>query len=57
VSATIDLERKIEAVAYVDEKKSKKMILGSTGSGSSTSVPPKYRIVYTPPGGQLRRPQ
>jgi hypothetical protein len=47
----------MEAVAYVDEKKSKKMILGSTGSGSSTSVPPKYRIVYTPPGGQLRRPQ
>jgi hypothetical protein len=28
---------------------------GSTSSGSSSGASPKYRIVYTPPGGQLRR--
>jgi hypothetical protein len=24
------------------------------GSGSSSGAPPKYRMVYTPPRGQLR---
>jgi hypothetical protein len=47
----------MKAVAVADEKKSKKMMPGSTGSGSSISAPPKYRMVYTPPGGQLRQPQ
>jgi hypothetical protein len=40
-----------------DEKKRKKMMLGSTGSGSSSGAPPIYRMVYTPLGGPLRRPQ
>ena len=30
-------------------------MLGSTG-GSSSSATPKYRMVYTPPAGQPRRP-
>jgi hypothetical protein len=40
----------IKAVAEVDEKKRKKMMLGSAGSGSSSGAPLKYRMVYTPPG-------
>jgi hypothetical protein len=57
LSAAIDPKRLLKAIAEADEKKRKKMMPGSTGSGSSTSAPPKYRMVYTPPRGQLRRPQ
>jgi hypothetical protein len=57
VSAAIDQERMMKAIAEVDEKKRKKMITGSAGSGSSSGAPPKYRMVYTQPGGQLCRPQ
>jgi hypothetical protein len=56
-SAAIDQEGMMKAVDKVDEKKRKKMMTRSTGSGSSNGAPPMYRIVYTPPGGQLRRPQ
>jgi hypothetical protein len=52
--AAIDQERMMKAIAEADEKKRKRMMPGSTGSGSSSSAPPKYRMVYTPPGGQLR---
>jgi hypothetical protein len=55
--AAIDQERLTKAVAVADEKKRKKMMPTSTSSGSSNGAPPKYRMVYTPPGGQLRRPQ
>jgi hypothetical protein len=54
-SAAIDQERMMKAVAEADEKKRKRMRPGSTGSGSSCGAPPNYRMVYTPPGGQLRR--
>jgi hypothetical protein len=47
----------MKAVAEADEKKRKRMMPGSAGSGSSSGAPLKYRMVYTPPGGQLRRPQ
>jgi hypothetical protein len=47
----------MKAIVEADEKKRKKMMPGSTGSGSSSGAPPKYRMVHTPPGGQLRRPQ
>jgi hypothetical protein len=47
----------MKAVAEADEKMRKKMLHGSTGSGSSSGAPPKYCMVYTPPRGQLRRPQ
>jgi hypothetical protein len=50
-SAAINQERMMRAVAEVDEKKRKRMMPGSTGSGSSSGAPPKYRMVYTPPGG------
>jgi hypothetical protein len=53
VSAAIDQERLMKAVTEADEKKRKKMIPGSTGNGSSSGAPPKYRMVYTPPRGQL----
>jgi hypothetical protein len=55
-SAAIDQERMMKAIAEVDEKKRKKLMPGSARSGSSTSAPLKYRMVYTPRGGQLRRP-
>jgi hypothetical protein len=56
-SAAIDQKRMMKAVAEADEKKRKRMITGSAGSGCSSGAPPKYRMVYTPHGGQLRRPQ
>jgi hypothetical protein len=56
-SAAIDQERMMKAVAEADEKKRKKMMPGSASSGSSSGAPPKYRMVYTPPEGQLHRPQ
>jgi coenzyme F420-reducing hydrogenase gamma subunit len=57
VSAAIDQERTMKAVAEAEEKKRKIMMLGSCASGGSSGAPPKYRMVYTLPGGQLRRPQ
>jgi hypothetical protein len=56
-SAAIDQERLMKAVAETDEKKRKKMMTGSADNGSFSSAPPKYCMVYTPPGGQLRRSQ
>jgi hypothetical protein len=49
-SAAIDQERMMKAVVEADEKKRKRMMPGSAGSGSSSGAPPKYRIMYTPPG-------
>jgi hypothetical protein len=47
----------MKVVAEVDEKKRKMMIPGSASSGSFSRAPPKYRMVYSPPGGQLCQPQ
>jgi hypothetical protein len=44
----------MKAVAEADEKKRVRMMSGSAGSGISSGAPPKYRMVYTPPGGQHR---
>jgi hypothetical protein len=49
-SATIDQERLMEAVAEANEKKRKRMLPGSSVSDGSSGVPPKYYMVYTPPG-------
>jgi hypothetical protein len=57
MSVAIGQERMMKVVAEVDEKKGKIMMPGSAGSGCSSSAPSKYRMVYTPLGGQLRRPQ
>jgi hypothetical protein len=58
VSAAIDQERLMKVVAEADEKKRKIMLFGSSGSGGSSGASPKYRMVYTPPSGQLcRSPQ
>jgi hypothetical protein len=46
----------MKAVAEADEKKWKRMMPGSDGSGSSSSAHPKYHMVYTPPRGQLCQP-
>jgi hypothetical protein len=56
-SVAIDQERPMKAVAEADEKKRKMVMLGSSARGGSSGALPKYRMVYTPPGGQLRRPQ
>jgi hypothetical protein len=40
-SATIDQERLIKAVVEADEKKRKRVMLGSSGSGGSSDAPPK----------------
>jgi hypothetical protein len=47
-SAAIDQERRMKVVAEADEKKRKRMMPGSTGSGSSSGAPPKHRMLYTP---------
>jgi hypothetical protein len=52
-SAAIDQERMMKAVAEADEKKRKRMMPRSAGSGSSSGAPPKYCMVYTPLRGQL----
>jgi hypothetical protein len=43
----------MKVVAKADEKNKKRMVPGSAGSGSSSGAPSKYRMVYTPPGGQV----
>jgi hypothetical protein len=53
-SASIDQERMMKAVAEGDEKEREKMMPASASSGSSSVAPPKYCMVYTPPGGHLR---
>jgi 4-diphosphocytidyl-2C-methyl-D-erythritol kinase len=56
VSAAIDQERMMKVVAEADDKKRKRkrkrMMSGSAGSGNFNGAPPKYRMVYTPHGGQ-----
>jgi hypothetical protein len=56
-SVATDKERLTKVVAEANEKKRKRMMHGSSVSGGSSGAPPKYRVVYTPAGGQLRRPQ
>jgi hypothetical protein len=56
-SATIDQERTMKVVAEAEEKKRKRMMHGSSVSGGSSGAPSKYRMMYTPPEGQLRQPQ
>jgi hypothetical protein len=51
------LYRFLYLLPEVDEKKRKMMMPESIGSGSFSGAPPKYRMVYTRPEGQLRRPQ
>jgi hypothetical protein len=53
-SAAIDQERSMEAIDEVDEKKRKRMMPRSSIIGGSSGATPKYRMVYTPPGDQLR---
>jgi hypothetical protein len=47
----------VKTIAEANEKKRKRMMPGLAGTGSSSGAPPKYRMVYIPPRGQLRRPQ
>jgi hypothetical protein len=44
----------MKAISEADEKK--RMIPRSFVSGGSSGAPLKYRMVYTPPGGQLHQP-
>jgi hypothetical protein len=54
-SASIDQEGTTNACEVAEEKKRKMEATGPSG-GSSSGAPPKYRMVYTPPAGQSRRP-
>jgi hypothetical protein len=54
-SAAIDQEDTMKAYEAVEEKKRKRTVSGPSG-GSSNGAPPKYRMIYTPPAGQPRRP-
>jgi hypothetical protein len=50
-SAAIDQERLMKIVPEADKKKRKRMMPGSSASAGSSGALPKYRMVYTPPGG------
>jgi hypothetical protein len=54
-SAAIDQEGTMKACEVAEEKKRKRAVSGPSGGGS-TSAPPKYRMIYTPPVGQPHRP-
>jgi hypothetical protein len=54
-SAATDQEGTMKACEEVEEKKRKRTVSGPSG-GSSSGAPPKYRMIYTPPMGQSRRP-
>jgi hypothetical protein len=54
-SIATDQEGTMRACEVAKEKKRKRTTPGPTG-GSSSGAPPKYRMVYTPPVGQSRRP-
>jgi hypothetical protein len=55
VSAAIDQEGTMKACEAAEEKKRKRAVLGPSGV-SSIGAPLKYRMIYTPPIGQPRRP-
>jgi hypothetical protein len=54
-SAAIDQDGTMKACEAAKEKKRKRAVLGPSG-GSSSGAPPKYRMIYTLPTGQPRRP-
>jgi hypothetical protein len=56
-SAVINREGSMKACAKAEEKKRKRIMSGSSRSGGSSCATLKYRMVHTPPTGQLRRPQ
>jgi hypothetical protein len=54
-SAAIDQEGTVKAYEAAEEKKRKRTMPGPSECISS-SAPLKYRMIYTPPMGQLCRP-
>jgi hypothetical protein len=54
-SAAIDQEGTMKACEVAEEKKRKRAVSGPS-EGSSSGVPLKYCMIYTPPARQLRRP-
>jgi hypothetical protein len=54
-SAAIDQESTMNAYKAAKEKKRKRAVSGLSG-GSSSDASLKYRMIYTPPVGQPRRP-
>jgi hypothetical protein len=55
-STAIDQEGTMKACEVAEEKKGKRVVSEPFG-GSSSDAPPKYRMIYTPPMGQPRRPR
>jgi hypothetical protein len=56
-SVVIDEEGTMKACAETKEKKRKRIMPRSSGSGGSNDAPPKYHMVYTPPTRLLCQPQ
>jgi hypothetical protein len=54
-NTAIDQEDTMKACEAAEEKKRKRTMPRPTG-GSSSSAPPKYHTIYTPPTGQSCRP-
>jgi hypothetical protein len=50
-SAPNDQDRRMKAVVEAEEKKRKRMMPRSSVNFGSSGAPPKYCMVYTPPGG------
>jgi hypothetical protein len=55
-SAAIDQEGTMKPCEAAEEKKKRKRAMLVPSGGSSSGAPLKYRMVYTPPAGQPRRP-
>jgi hypothetical protein len=51
-NTVIDQEGTMRACEVAEEKKKKKRTTRGPTGGSSSGVPPKYRMVYTSPAGQ-----
>jgi hypothetical protein len=54
-TTAIDQEGTMKACEAAEEKKRKRAMPGPSG-GSSSGAPLKYRMIYTPPMGQLHCP-
>jgi hypothetical protein len=54
-SAAIDQEGTMKVCVEAEDRKRKRVMPGSSG-GHSGGAPPKYRMIYTSPAGQPRRP-
>jgi hypothetical protein len=55
-NAATNKEGSMKAYSEAEEKKRKRIMPRSIGSGGSSGAPLKYCMIYIPPTGQTRRP-